>query len=59
MNTNDMTYGSGSRLVRMHDWSQSSMELARELIPVRYILTTLLVSQFKVSQFVQDLSGIQ
>lgn len=35
INTNDRTYGSGRHLVTMHDWSQSNMKLARELISVR------------------------
>lgn len=54
-----MTSGSDSCLVRMHDWSQSNTGLAKELIPVSYILTTLLVSQFKVSHLVQHLSDVQ
>lgn len=35
------------------------VELAKELIPIRYILIIQLVSQFKVLQLVQHLSDIQ
>lgn len=38
---------------------RATIQLARELIPVRYIPITPLISPFKVSQLVQDLLDIQ